>query len=346
MSTNRCKVILGTQYLNDTNSSIIDHAIERGVAVFDTADCYGKDGASEKELGAVLAKYPREKVFIGTKCGVRFQNKTVCTDGSRDYLIQGCEASLARLNTDYIDLFSLHRVGQNVPIEESMQAMKELVRQGKIRGVGLSEVTADQIRRAHNIHPVEAVQIEFSPWAREDEFNGVVDTCHELNIIVTGYSPLGRAFFCDVSPDYFCSLSSNDFRKRLPRYNGELLEKNLAARTALEAYAKSKGMTLAQIVLAWELSKNVVPVFGTHNKLHFDENMAALASHLTKEDLTELEGLIDALSFAGDRYPGPEVSGIFPEPRFAATDRLFSLRNSSDNIIPRPHCAPDSPKML
>lgn len=330
MSSSRHQATLGTLSLSEANSKIIDHAIELGIAEFDTADCYGA-GESETALGAALAAYAREDIVISTKCGVRFSpERTVTTDGSRDYLIRGCEASLARLKTDYIDVFYLHRVGQNASIEESMYAMRELVTQEKIRGIGLSEVTADQIRRANAIHPIKAVQIEFSPWARQDEKNGVLATCHELGITVTGYSPLGRAFFSNTDHDFFQSLTEADYRKRLPRYNGDFLKNNLEQRAKLECYANNKAITLAQLSLAWINSKGVVPVFGTNSIEHLDENVAALSLNFAETDLIELDALINTLQFEGDRYPSREVSGIFPEQTSVSDSGLFSSRMSDD----------------
>jgi len=312
-SVEKFKMVLGTESLNDTNLGIIYDAIKSGINAFDTADCYG-NGASEVALGIVLPHLERNDFFIASKCGVNFgEDGKVTTDGSRAYILHACTNSLARLKIDYIDLYYLHRVGQNARIEESMLALKELVRQGKIKSIGLSEVAADQIRRAFKIHPIAAVQIEYSPWSRQDEQNDVIKTCRELNIAVLGYSPLGRAFFTAKNEEYFINLSEDDYRRLLPRYNDKFLTNNLAQRATIDACAKRKSCTTAQLVLAWELSKNIIPVFGTTNANHLDENIKALMLKLSSEDLAEVNAIIESFNVHGDRYPSQEMSGIFPE---------------------------------
>lgn len=308
------KMVLGTESLNDTNIEIVHHALKCGINAFDTADCYG-NGTSETALGQIFPHLQRQSFFIASKCGVNFgADGSVSTNGSRDYILHACEESLRRLQIDYIDLYYLHRTGQNARIEESMLALKELVQENKIKYIGLSEVTAEQIRRAHQIHPVAAVQIEYSPWSRQDEYNDVIKTCRELNITVMGYSPLGRGFFTAENETFFQNLGERDYRKLLPRYNDTFLTDNLAERAAIDAFANRKGCSTAQLVLAWELSKNIVPVFGTTNAAHFDENVQALSVKLSSDDLVELDTIIQSFNANGERYPSKEVSGIFPEP--------------------------------
>lgn len=323
MMHNSLSMGLGCLNLNSDNHAIIDYAIEKGVTVFDTADCYGA-GESEKALGAKIKNYPRENFYISTKCGISFQQDGIHISGTSEYINQACDASLKRLQTEYIDLYYLHRVDPETPIETSVSALANLVKAGKIKYIGLSEVTEDQLRRASRIHPVTAVQIEFSPWARQDESNGVIAACKELGITVVAYSPLGRALFTTCKAEYFNQLSSQDFRKLLPRYEGDKLELNIKARDELQKFASEKGCTLAQLVLAWEMSFGFTVIPATTNQEHLNENLSALLVNIAESDKQEMDDILNQIKFHGPRYPSNDVSGIFPE---KSGDSLLTKRN-------------------
>lgn len=303
----------GCVSLTDENSDIIDAVISQGCYLFDTADCYG-GGQSEIALGKKLKQYPREEVIVCTKIGLKFSNGPFPeVIGAPDYIKQACDASLNRLQMDYIDLLQLHRVDPRVPIETTMQALKELVQENKIKAIGLSEVTASQIRRAHSVYPISAVQIEYSPWARHDEYNDVINTCLELDIRVIAYSPLGRAIFADTDLSYFTEMPANDYRRTLPRYLGNNLEQNLEARETLKKFAKNKGCTLAQLVLAWEIHKGYMPIPATTNVAHFKENHKAINITFSSREFIELEEIIKNSQFYGERYLSEKHSAIYPE---------------------------------
>ncbi len=307
------KIGLGCDHLTRENNSIIDHAICKGVTFFDTAECYGKDHESEIALGEKIKKYKRKDLFIASKCGVSFEEKGICLNGSESYIKASCQASLKRLKTEYIDLYYLHRVDPERSFEDSIISLKNLVKEGKIKYIGLCEVTADQIRRAHKIHPISAVQIEYAPWSREDEQNDVIKTCKELGILVVAYSPLGRGLFTDADASYFSTLPKTDFRQLLPRYSGKCLNENLKAKFFLQAFAKTKKCTLAQLVLAWEIGKGLVPIPSTVKPQHLEENIGALSVKLSSDDIKELDKIISSCHFIGPRYPSPAISAIYPE---------------------------------
>jgi len=303
---------LGCVDLRSENGDIIDLSLKRGVRLFDTAECYG-GGLSESALGEKLKSQPRESLFISSKCGVRFDNSGIHLSGTSEYIKAACEASLKRLKMSYLDLYYLHRVDPKIQIEESVTALAELVKEGKIRYIGLSEVTESQLLRAHKVHPVAAVQIEYAPWSRQDEANGLIKTCQSLGVAVVAYSPLGRAFFTNVDENYFKDLSSGDIRKYLPRYNGDALKNNMKARQNLNQAAKEKGCSLAQLVLAWMMSKGLCVIPGTTKAEHLNENLGALLVKVSKIEQAKISRLIQDLKFSGERYPSSAVSGIFPE---------------------------------
>lgn len=302
---------LGCAELSRDSNGIIDVAIAQGIVYFDTSDCYGMNHESELALGEKIKYYDRSQLFISTKTGVFFDQEGVHVSNAPVYIYRACEASLGRLNTDYLDIFYLHRIDPLTPIQVSMSAMKTLVDAGKIKSIGLSEVTAAQIREAHNIYPISAVQIEYSPWSRDDEVNDVISTCRTLNIAVVAYSPLGRAFFTDKPTDYFQALGAMDYRKILPRYNGDNLSINQMQKEKIAAFAKEKNITITQLVLAWEMTKGFVVIPGTRNPTHFSENRAALDVVLSKDEMTALDALISASDYRGVRYPSEQTSGIF-----------------------------------
>jgi len=280
----------------------IDHAREAGVTMFDTADVYGPY-TNEEFVGPELQKV-RDEVIIATKFGnVIREDGTRTIDGSPQYVHQACDASLRRLGVDVIDLYYQHRVDPKVPIEETVGAMSELVTAGKVRCLGLSEAGADTIRRAHSVHPITALQSEYSLWTRDLE-RSVLPVLRELGIGLVAYSPLGRGFLTGVIRDRD-ALSDNDFRRGSPRFADENLQKNLGLLERVEAISERVGATPSQVSLAWVLAQgnDVVPIPGTTKRSHFDENLAALDVKLSSEDLDELTALLDSHDVAGTRYP-------------------------------------------
>lgn len=283
----------------------IRRAVELGVNFFDTADGYGY-GSNEELLAEALKDTPRDKVIIATKCGMVRDpsNPTVRTlNTSPAYIKQACESSLKRLNTDYIDLFYLHRLDGITPIEDSMNALVELMAAGKIRHIGLSEVNADTIRRAHAIHPITAIQSEYSLWSRGQE-NAILPLCHEFNIGFVAYSPLGRGFLTGqiTSSTVF---GANDFRHYAPRFAEHNLASNLQLVTRLETFAKEKNCSVSQLALAWLLAKNnsVVPIPGTTKVAHLENNVNAVKVDLSSEDVSMLDKITAEFEVHGERYP-------------------------------------------
>jgi aryl-alcohol dehydrogenase-like predicted oxidoreductase len=303
---------LGCVNLTAENGNIIEYALQSGITSFDTADCYG-NGESERTLGQKLQAARRENIFISSKCGVQFMQDGIHISDGPEYIATACAASLQRLQTTYIDLYYLHRVDPKVALEESMVALKSLVQQGKIKYIGLSEVTANQIRRAHKIHPIKAVQIEYAPWSREDEANGVIKTCQELGISTVAYSPLGRGFFTTAEASFFLSLPKGDFRTFLPRYSGENLKSNIQVRTKLSEVASAKGCSLAQLILAWEIKKGMVVIPATTQPKHLDENLTALLIKLEEKEMEQIEHILKNFLFQGPRYPSQAFSAIYKE---------------------------------
>jgi aryl-alcohol dehydrogenase-like predicted oxidoreductase len=279
----------------------IQRALEVGITFLDTADVYGQ-GHNEELVGRAIAGR-RDEVTLATKFGNRwFDDGTRSIDGSADYVRQAIDASLRRLNVDYVDLYSQHRVDADTPIEETVGAMAELVAAGKVRHIGLSEAGPQTIRRAHAVHPVTALQSEWSLWTRDPEAD-VLPTVRELGIGFVAYSPLGRGFLAGrfSSPD---ELSDDDFRKNHPRMTGENFERNRALADRVRALAAEKGCTPAQLALAWVLSRgeDVVPIPGTKRRTYLEENAAASELELTEDDVRRLDEAFPPGAAAGDRY--------------------------------------------
>ncbi|HET8534284.1 MAG TPA: aldo/keto reductase [Sphingomicrobium sp.] len=280
----------------------INHALDRGVCFLDTADMYGS-GRNEELVGRAI-KGRRDEVFLATKFGnVRGPNGEFRgIRGDPEYVAQACDASLQRLGVDVIDLYYQHRVDVNVPIEETVGAMAQLVDEGKVRFLGLSEAAPETIRKAHAVHPITAVQTELSLWSRDAE-EGVLPTVRELGIGYVAYSPLGRGFLTGqiTSPEDF---PEDDFRRFHPRFTGDNFHRNIALVREVEAMAKEKGCTTAQLALAWVLAQgeDVVPIPGTKRIKYLDENIAALDVNLTDEDLRRLDQILPPGAAAGDRY--------------------------------------------
>ena len=280
----------------------IHHAIERGVDFLDTADMYGV-GRNEELIGRAIADR-RDKVFLATKFGnVRGADGSfggVC--GTPDYVRSACEASLKRLKVEVIDLYYQHRVDPNVPIEETVGAMAELVREGKVRLLGLSEAKPETVRRAHSVHPITALQTEYSLWSRDAE-DEILPTVRELGIGYVAYSPLGRGFLTGQfrSPDDF---PEDDFRRFHPRFQGENFQKNLDLVREIEAMAGEKSCTAAQLALAWVLAQgeDIVPIPGTKRRKWLDQNIGALEVTLSSEDLRRIDSILPPGAASGDRY--------------------------------------------
>lgn len=281
----------------------LQRALDRGITFFDTADIYGPY-TNEKLVGRVLEPH-RHEITLATKFGVVRDpdGTTHGVNGRPRYVRQACEESLRRLGTDYIDLYYLHRVDPDVPIEETVGAMGMLVEDGKVRYLGLSEAADDTIRRAHREHPITALQTEYSLWTRYVE-GGIRETLRDLGIGLVPYSPLGRGFLTGrfQSPD---DLPEDDWRRRNPRFQGENFQKNLALVEEVEHLADEKEVTPAQLALAWVLHRgnDVVPIPGTTNPEHLDENIAAVDVQLSENELDRLDEIAPPGAAAGDRYP-------------------------------------------
>ena len=278
----------------------IHHALDLGVTFLDTADAYGPF-ANERLVGEAIRRR-RDVVVLATKFGnVRSADGTFLgISGRPEYVRQACDASLQRLGVDTIDVYYQHRVDPGTPIEETVGAMAELVRQGKVRHLGLSEAAPASVRRAHAVHPIAALQTEYSLWSRDPE-QELLATCRELGIGFVAYSPLGRGFLAGRfrSPD---DLALDDWRRRNPRFQGENFQRNLALADRVRGVAKAKGCTPAQLALAWLLSRgpDVVPIPGSTSAARVEENAGAVDIRLSPEDLAELETI--APDVAGERY--------------------------------------------
>jgi aryl-alcohol dehydrogenase-like predicted oxidoreductase len=291
----------------------LNRALDLGVTFLDTADVYGR-GANEELLATVLADR-RDEVTLATKFGILtgedgYPNGV---DGSPAHARRACDASLRRLGVDHIDLYYLHRPDPEVPIEETVGAMAELVAAGKVGHLGLSESSADTIRRAAAVHPIAAVQSEWSVFSRDIE-RAVLPACRELGIGLVPYSPLGRGMLTGALPT---ELADDDFRRNLPRFQRENLERNLETVGAVREIATAHGATPGQVALAWLLAQgdDVVPIPGTKRVRYLEENAGALDVTLTPADLARL----DALRPAGDRYP--DMTWVERDTRDAVSDR-------------------------
>jgi len=281
----------------------IQRALELGVTFLDTADMYGPF-TNERLVGRAI-KGRRDQVVLATKFGnVRGENgERLGVRGDPEYVRSACEGSLRRLGVDHIDLYYQHRVDRNVPIEETVGAMAELVRQGKVRHLGLSEASAETIRRAHAIHPITALQSEYSLWTRELE-ERILPTTRELGIGLVAYSPLGRGFLSGRfrSPE---DIPEGDFRRHNPRFQGENFKRNLTIVERVREIAQEKGVTPAQLALAWvhHRGEDVVPIPGTKRRAYLEENVRATEIELSEEEQRRLDEAAPPGQTAGDRYP-------------------------------------------
>ncbi len=290
---------------SDDASSIevIRRAIDLGITLLDTADMYGV-GHNEMLLAQALRGGYRAKVTVATKFGNmrRIDGAALGVNGRPEYVKTACDMSLRRLGIDVIDLYYQHRVDPQVPIEDTVGAMADLVKAGKVRFLGLSEAGISTIRRAHTVHPITALQTEYSLWSRDPEA-GILGACRELGITFVAYSPLGRGFLTGQLGDP-ARLDEKDFRRLHPRMSGDNLPKNLRLVEKLKAIAKRKGVTSAQLALAWVLSRgeDIIPIPGTRHEKYLRDNVAAVGMALSREDLEALDEAMPLGAAAGDRY--------------------------------------------
>ncbi len=287
------------------STATIQRALELGINFFDTSDAYGPF-INEKLVGQAI-RDRRDKIVLATKFGIVRSSDPAYRgiNGRPEYVKEACDASLRRLGVTHIDLYYQHRVDPNVPIEETIGAMAELVKAGKVRYLGMSEASAPTIRRAHRVHPITALQSEYSLWTCDPEPE-ILPTVRELGIGFVAYSPLGRGFltgrirrFEDLAPD--------DYRRHSPRFQGENFQKNLELVDRVEKMAQEKGVTAGQLALAWVLAQgpDIVPIPGTTKRKHIEENVAALKIKLTVSDLARLREALPEGSVSGLRYPEP-----------------------------------------
>ncbi|CAL8083944.1 unnamed protein product [Prunus armeniaca] len=281
--------------------SLIHHAIDSGVTFLDTSDIYGPF-TNEILLGKALKGGVREKVELATKFGISFADNKPEVRGDPAYVRAAIEGSLKRLGVDSVDLYYQHRIDTRVPIEVTVGELKKLVEEGKVKYIGLSEASASTIRRAHAVHPITAVQLEWSLWSRDVE-EDIIPTCRELGIGIVAYSPLGRGFFSSGAK-LFENLPNDDVRKYLPRFQAENLEHNKTIFERVSDLAARKGCTPSQLALAWvhHQGNDVCPIPGTTKIENFNQNIGALSVKLTPEELAELESFASADAVKGDRY--------------------------------------------
>ena len=290
----------------------LERAFELGITFYDTADMYGPH--TNEELVGRFLRGKRDRVVLATKFGiVRDPNNPQVrgVNGKPDYVRSAVEGSLRRLGIDVIDLYYLHRVDPATPIEETVGAMAGLVKEGKVRWLGLSEVSADTLRRAHKVHPITAVQSEYSLWSRDPEDDGVFDACRDLGVGFVPYSPLGRGFLTGQIKK-FDDLEPDDYRRNSPRFQGENFQKNLDLVGRIEEIARSKNCTPAQLALAWVLAQgdDLVPIPGTKRRKYLEENVGALDVNLTFEDLEKIDEIAPKGAAAGTRYPEAMMASV------------------------------------
>jgi aryl-alcohol dehydrogenase-like predicted oxidoreductase len=292
----------------------LTRAADLGSTFWDTSDVYGPH-TNEKLLGRWFKETGRRnEIFLCTKFGIDFSTGTPVIRGDREYIRSCVQGSLERLGVDHIDLYYQHRLDFGVCIEETVEALAELVKEGKVKHIGLSEVSANTLRRAHKVHPIAALQIEYSPFSLDIETNGVLETARELGIAIVAYSPLGRGFLTGQikSPDDF---EEGDFRKHLPRFSKENFPKNLKLVEELQKFGAKKNAQASQITLAWVLAQDplIIPIPGTRRIQNLEENLAAAKIQFSEEELKELRAIIDNAEIQGNRYNDSFASLNFAE---------------------------------
>lgn len=288
----------------------IHRSLELGGNFLDTADIYGP--FLNEQLIEKAIRGNREKYIIATKFGFEIDDNDQATgafNGSKNYIKKAVERSLKNLSTDYIDMLYLHRMDTNTPIEETVDAMGEMVKEGKVKYIGLSEVGSETIRKAHQVHPLTAVQSEYSIFERQIEELGILNTLQELGISLVAYSPIGRGFLNGQiqKPEDF---NENDFRKFIPKYQGEQFYKNVELVNEIKKVAHEKNITSAQLAIAWVIAKGHTPIPGTKRVKYVEENIAAAGISLTPEDLSRLEAIIPLGTDNGARYDAESMKGV------------------------------------
>ncbi|MBF0325904.1 MAG: aldo/keto reductase [Alphaproteobacteria bacterium] len=302
----------GTPPDRATAERVLLTALDRGVDFFDTAALYGF-GANESLIGPILKPY-RDRIVLASKCGMTGVDGKRVIDGRPETIKRTCDEALARLGTEVIDLYYLHRLDKQVPIEDSTGALADLVKAGKIRTIGLSEVSAATIRRAHSVHPVAAVQSEYSLWTRNPEI-AVLETCRELGAALVAFSPLARGFLTGTLTDPASQLEDKDIRRQMPRFDVAHYRQNLGLLPGFFAIAKEIGCTPAQLALTWVLAKadHIVALFGTKSTGHLEENLGADSVTLGPDVIARLDRLINPSTVSGARYNPATQSEIDTE---------------------------------
>lgn len=280
----------------------IHRSLDLGGNFLDTADLYGP--FKNEQLIAKAIEGNRDEYIIATKFGWEIDDNEQITwkiNGSKDYVKKSVERSLKNLKTDYIDLYYMHRLDKNIPVEETVGAMSDLVKEGKIGYIGLSEVSSETVKKAHAVHPISAVQSEYSLFERTVEEKGVLKTLHELGIGFVAYSPLGRGFLSGQLRS-IDDLPENDFRRGIPRFQEEHFHKNIELVEAIENMAKEKGITSSQLALAWIISKGIVPIPGTKRRKYLEQNIEAANIQLSESEIQQLESIVPLGTDTGATY--------------------------------------------
>jgi aryl-alcohol dehydrogenase-like predicted oxidoreductase len=301
----------GTPPAPEAAESLLLRALDLGVTHFDTAALYGF-GNNETLVGKVLAPH-RNQIFLASKCGMTGVDGKRVIDGRPETILRTCDEALQRLRTDRIDLYYLHRWDKQIPIEESVGALSRLVEAGKVLAIGLSEVSADTLRRAHAEHPISALQTEYSLWTRNPEI-AVLETCRELGTAFVAFSPLGRGFLTGALRD-ISGLQEKDIRRNMPRFHADNFARNLPLLDGLQSLASRANATPGQLALAWLLARddNILPIPGTTSIAHLEENLSAAGVELDAALMDELDSIINRHTVIGTRYNAATQSEIDTE---------------------------------